>query len=307
MKMLKAVVLLASTMMACVAQAPGDDDVGVEVQEELGVTTQAHQQDAVIRRVELSTGVTLSYLEQGSRHGEPVIFLHGYSDSHRSFDLNLPSLSRRYHVYALDQRGHGDSSKPACCYRQSDFANDVIAFMNALHIGRATLVGHSMGSLIAHKVASEWPGRIEKLVLIGSGPTLAGNEAALSFEPAVDSLVDPVDQTFIYEFQASTFYRPIPSSFLDTSVAESSKLPASVWQQALDGMLAEDHTANLKRIRAKTLIFWGDQDVFFGAADQQTLTSEIKRSRLRVYPQTGHGLHVESPQKFVRDLEAFLD
>ena len=90
MKMLKAVVLLALTMAACGGQAPADDDVGAEVQEELGVTTQAHQQDAVIRRVTLSTGVTLSYLEQGSRHGDPVIFLHGYSDSHRSFDLNLP-------------------------------------------------------------------------------------------------------------------------------------------------------------------------------------------------------------------------
>ena len=179
--------------------------------------------------------------------------------------------------------------------------------MNALHIDKATLVGHSMGSLIAHKVASEWPKRIEKLVLIGSGPTLAGNEAALSFEPVVDSLVDPVDQTFVREFQASTFFRPIPSSYLDTAVAESSKLPVTVWQQALDGMLAEDHTANLKRIRAKTLIFWGDQDIFFGAADQRTLTSAIRHSRLRVYPQTGHGLHVESPRQFVRDLEAFLD
>jgi pimeloyl-ACP methyl ester carboxylesterase len=306
MKMLKAAVLFALTIVGCGDPTTADDNADGD-EGELGSTTQAFGHDAEVHRVALSTGVTLSYLEQGRRHGDPVIFLHGYSDSHRSFDLNLPILSRRYHVYALDQRGHGDSSKPACCYAQADFANDVVAFMDALHIHKATLVGHSMGALIAHKVASEAPSRVEKLVLVGAGPTLAGNPVALSFEPIVDSLVDPVDPTFVREFQASTFYRPIPPSFLDDSVTQSLKVPATVWQQTLDGLLAEDHTAQLSRIRARTLILWGDQDIFFGAADEQTLAAAIQRSRLRVYEQTGHGLHVERPHKFVRDLEAFLD
>ncbi|MDF2693031.1 MAG: Hydrolase, alpha/beta fold family [Labilithrix sp.] len=308
MKTFHALLFLTLTIAGCGGQELADEEA--DDPESLGSATQAfgrHDRDPEIHRVALSTGVTLSYLEQGSRRGDPVIFLHGYTDSHRSFDLNLPYLSRRHHVYALDQRGHGDSSKPACCYAQSDFANDVVAFMNELHIRKATLVGHSMGALIAHKVASESPSRVDRLVLIGAGPTLAGNPVALDFKPAVDSLVDPVDLTFIREFQASTFYRPIPPSFLDTAVAESSKVPATVWQQAFDGLLAEDHTAQLSNIRAKTLIFWGDQDIFFGAADEQTLDTEIRRSKLRTYEQTGHGLHVERPGAFVHDLEEFLD
>jgi non-heme chloroperoxidase len=306
MKTFHAVLLLALTIGGCGVQASADEDANND-DEALGTTTQAFGRDPEIHRVALSTGVTLSYLEQGSRHGDPVIFLHGYTDSHRSFDLNLPLLSRRHHVYALDQRGHGDSSKPACCYTQADFSGDVIAFMDALHIKKATLVGHSMGALIAHKVATDSPKRIERLVLIGAGPTLAGNPVALDFGTAVEALVDPVDQTFIHDFQASTFYRPIPSSFLDTAVAESSKLPATVWQQTFAGLLAEDHSADLSKIRAKTLIFWGDQDIFFGAADEHTLDTRIKHSKLRTYVQTGHGLHVEEPQRFVHDLEEFLD
>ncbi|AKU98339.1 Hydrolase, alpha/beta fold family [Labilithrix luteola] len=305
MKMFKALLLLALTTAACSGglgdlRSGGDDD-------SLGTTTQALGCAPDIHQVTLNTGVTLSYLEQGDRDGEPVIFLHGYSDSHHSFDLNLPLLPSRYHVYALDQRGHGDSSKPACCYTQADFAGDVIAFMDKLGIHKASLVGHSMGSLIAHKVAVNAPNRIKKLVLVGSGPTLVGNPGALSFEPDVDALTDPVDPDFVYAFQASTFYRPIPTSYLDTAVSESLKLPATVWQQALDGMLVEDHTSDLHDITAKTLIVWGDQDVFFDAAAEQTLDTQIPQSTLVVYPQTGHGLHAEQPAKFVKDLKNFLD
>lgn len=310
-KILSVLSILVLSTAACAGPTSADEDgvdaPEIDAVEDVGTTEQELHAGPSIHRVALSTGVTLSYLEQGKKHGDPVIFLHGYSDSYHSFDRNLPELARKYHVYALDQRGHGDSTKPACCYTQADFANDVVAFMNALGIHKASLVGHSMGSFIAQSVAIAAPNRIRKLVLIGSGPTLAGNPVALDFAPIVDTLVDPVDPVFVREFQASTFYRPIPPSFLDMAVSESLKVPATVWKQALDGLLAEDHTAQLPQIRAKTLVFWGDQDIFFGAADEQTLIDGIPRSKLVTYRQTGHGLHVERPHRFVRDLEDFLD
>lgn len=311
MKILKALSLLVLTTAACVGPTATGDDVseGHEATpaENAGSTAQELNIDPTERSVALSTGVTLSYLEQGKQNGDPVIFLHGYTDSYHSFDLNLPLLSRSHHVYALDQRGHGDSSKPACCYTQVDFARDVVAFMDALGLKKASIVGHSMGSFIAQQVALDAPKRVKKLVLIGSGPTLEGNAVAVDFAPVVDSLVDPIDPLFVRDFQASTFFRPIPPSFLDTSVAESLKVPATVWHQAFAGLLAENHTSRLREIKAKTLVFWGDQDIFFSAADEQVLVNGIKHAKLLTYTQTGHGLHVEEPQRFVRDLEKFLD
>src|SRR5688572_4752201 len=91
----------------------------------------------------LSTGVRLHYAERGDREGEAIIFLHGYSDSWFSFSRVLPLLSPSYHAIALTQRGHGDSDKPECCYTVDDFAADVDAFMDAVGIERATVVGHS--------------------------------------------------------------------------------------------------------------------------------------------------------------------
>jgi len=277
-----------------------DDAPGGAAASELGAEPGLHH-------VLLSTGIDMVYLEQGSRRGIPVIFLHGFTDSHHSFDRNLPTFPARFHVFALDQRGHGDSSKPECCYTQADFAADVPAFMDAVGLRRASIVGHSMGSFIAQNVALDFPERVDRLVLIGSGPTLVGNPVALDLQSAVDALTDPIDPAFVRDFQASTFFRPIPESFLDTAVEDSLKVPAAIWQQALDGLIAEDHSGELGRIRAPTLILYGDQDVFLTAADQEALDEGIPRSRLVTYAQVGHGVHVEVPRRVNRALERFLD
>src|SRR5262245_8825609 len=106
-----AVLALVVSVPACGSTNPSveDDDWESEatdsIASELGT-------GPVLKSVALSTGVTLQYLEQGNKNGDPVIMLHGYTDSHHTWDLDLPRLPRRYHVYALDQRGHGDSSKP---------------------------------------------------------------------------------------------------------------------------------------------------------------------------------------------------
>jgi pimeloyl-ACP methyl ester carboxylesterase len=259
-----------------------------------------------LESVTLETGIEMVYVEQGSPQGIPVILVHGYSDSHHSFDLNRPLFPRRFHVFAIDQRGHGDSSKPACCYTQADFANDIPAFMDAVGLARASLVGHSMGSFVVQKVALDFPERVNRLVLIGSAPTIAGNPVALELKAAVDTLTDPVDPEFVIAFQSSTFFRPVPQEYLDTTVEQSLKMPADVWQQALDGLLAEDHSASLDRIEAPTLILFGDRDIFVTAAEQAIMDSEIPDSTLITYPDTGHGTHAERPRWVTRDIRRFL-
>lgn len=290
----------APSLLGC-----GGDGVS-SAEGELGSVEDALCAAPRLERVGLSTGVTLSYLVQGNPHGRPVIFIHGYTDSHHSFDLNLPRFPRVFRSYALDLRGHGDSDKPACCYEQGDFAADVVAFMDALDLESASLVGHSMGSFVAHRVAVDHPERVDGLVLIGSAPTVAGNAVALDFKAAVDTLVDPVDPEFVLAFQSSTFFRPIPDEYLATAVEESLKVPASVWRQALDGLLADDHSAALPGIEAPTLILFGEEDVFFTAADQAALDAAIPDSALVTYPGTGHGTHAELPRAVTREIADFL-
>ena len=111
---------------------------------------------------QLATGVTLHYAEKGDPTGEAIIFLHGYSDSWFSYSRVLPLLSPEYHAFALTQRGHGDSDKPECCYTPDDFAADVDAFMDAVGIEEATLVGASTGALFAQRAAPRWPSGLDR-------------------------------------------------------------------------------------------------------------------------------------------------
>ncbi len=266
---------------------------------------QADQARMRFADVRLKTGVRLRYAEQGDPAGHPIILLHGYTDSGFSFSRVLPVFDPAYHVYVLDQRGHGDSDRPTSGYTFRDFAADVIAFMDAKGIKRATLVGHSMGSIVAQQVVLSAPQLVERLVLIGSATTVR-NDMVLEFQQAVQTLKDTVPAEFVREFQASTVYQPLPDEFMNRVVAESLKLPARLWREVMAGMLAGDCKAQLGGIRVPTLIIWGDRDTIFLRAEQDALAATLPNAVLKVYRETGHSPHWERPEQFVQDLKAFI-
>jgi non-heme chloroperoxidase len=256
---------------------------------------------------QLATGVRLHYAEKGDRRQEAIVFLHGYSDSWFSFSRVLALLSPSYHAFALTQRGHGDSDKPRCCYRPHDFAADVNAFVEAVGIERATVVGASTGALFAQKLALDYPRRVDRLVLIG--PQTPANEDITELVEEVRALEDPVPPEFVRGFQGSTVHRPVPQEFLDTVVSESLKLPARVWRAYLEqAVLSIDHdyVRELREIEAPTLILWGEKDPLFPREDQERLAGAIPDATLKVYPDTGHAVHWDRPEWVVRDLEAFM-
>jgi non-heme chloroperoxidase len=260
-----------------------------------------------LARTPLTTGPTLHYAEQGDRSWEPIIFLHGYSDSWFSFSRVLPLLSSEYHAFALTQRGHGDSDKPQCCYTPEDFAADFNAFMDALGIDEATVVGASTGALFAQRVALSYPHRVSRLVLVGA--QTPANEAIVGLREEVRVLEDPVPPEFVRAFQESTIYQPVPQEFLDTVVSESLKLPARVWRDYMEqAVLSIDHdyVLALGEIDVPTLILWGEQDPLFPREEQERLAAAIPGAILKVYPETGHALHWDQPEWVVRDLEEFM-
>lgn len=269
-----------------------------------GEASIAAAKDVRLREVTLPSGVRLQYAETGRADGEPIVMLHGYTDSWYSYARVLPLLAPNYRAISITQRGHGDSDRPGS-YTGDDYAADVDAFMHALGIDRATIVGHSMGSFVAQTVAIRYPHRVEKLVLIGSA-AVAGNDIVLGLNDFVQTLTDPVDSAFVYDFQASTVFHPVPQAFLDTVVQESRKVPAQVWKDALEGLIATENADRLHEITAPTLVVWGDQDGLFVRAEQDALVAAIPNATLSVYPQTGHGLHWERPREFSRELEKFV-
>jgi pimeloyl-ACP methyl ester carboxylesterase/tetratricopeptide (TPR) repeat protein len=254
----------------------------------------------------LKTGVRLRYAYKGDPTGTPVIMLHGFTDSWYSFSTVTPLLDSKYRVYILDQRGHGESDRPVGGYAMQQFAADVVAFMDAMNLKQATLVGHSMGSFVAQHVAVEAPERVSKLVLVASA-TSVRNDAVAELQREINALSDVVPEKFAREFQLSTIYQPLSEEFLKNVVKESLKTPAHVWREVVAELLSPDSSVQLKKIKAPTLILWGDKETICPRSEQDLLVSGLRNSTLKVYTDTGHALHWERPERFAKDLQAFIN
>lgn len=249
--------------------------------------------------------IDLPYVEQGDASGVPVLLIHGATDSWRAYEPVLPHLPDDIRAIAVTQRGHGDAPKPDSGYAIDDFAADVIPLLDELGVGQVVLVGHSLGSLVASRVAIDHPERLAGLVLAGAfGHPLGANPAMEEVRPFT-ALEDPVPREVAHEFQSSTLTRPLPDGMLDGFVAESLKVPAHVWRGIFGNIPQVDLSDELGAITAPTLILQGDADAFVTQSDSDMLLDAIPGSRLTVYENAGHAMHWEQPERFAADVVEF--
>ncbi|QDV35533.1 alpha/beta fold hydrolase [Tautonia plasticadhaerens] len=251
-------------------------------------------------------GVALHYVECGAGP-HAVVLLHGYTDSWRSFRLTLPGLAPACRCLALDQRGHGQSRYDGEDLSPAAFAGDVVALLDRMGIASATLVGHSMGSFIARRVALARPDRVERLVLVGSGLRV-DNPAVREVEAGVAQFDGSASRPFVEEFQSSCVFDlgSVPAPFFEECVDASAGVPPRVWRAALAGMLDDDDRHLLGRIGQPTLVIGGREDGIFGREEQEELARSLPEGRLLLYDRCGHSPHWEQPGRFVEDVLRFL-
>ena len=271
-----------------------------------GVRAAAQPATLTTAFVKVETGTTLQYVVQGDPRGPAIVLLHGAGDSWHSWELALPHIPKAYRTYAVTLRGHGLSDHPAKGYSRADFASDVTAWLRMLDLRDVTLVGHSLGSFVAQVVAqNDAEGRVSRLVLVGSGPGVARDPNA-PISSYFASVKDPISYEFARDFQASTAFIPLPPAFLEMMIAEVQRVPAAMFHELARGSADPQHVQKLGRIKAKTLLLWGDKDAMFKQADQDALLQAIPGSRLISYADTGHALHWERPIRFAKDLTTFI-
>jgi pimeloyl-ACP methyl ester carboxylesterase len=262
------------------------------------------------KTISLSTGITMKYVELGAESGETVVFLHGFTDSARSFHPTMQALAQAHpelRLIALDQRGHGGSSMPdpkkcraapETCFQPAELANDVIAFLDAQKLDRVHVVGHSMGSLVAQELALDHPERIERAVLIGTSTNLKDNPVLRDFfalgvlvewQKAIEQkgLVFPDDAYELTPYDAlpdaetwmATNWVADPTAdpeFIAAIVPETSRVPLGTWIGGVRAMLEFDSRARLQTITVPTLSLWASQDSIFPASpDQEELRAAL--------------------------------
>ncbi|MDR6987965.1 rifampin ADP-ribosylating transferase [Paenarthrobacter nitroguajacolicus] len=262
-----------------------------------------------VRTVALRTGVSVPCFVQGHLEqtvndgGTPLVLLHAWGESWRSFERLIAGLSDEVLV-APDMRGHGLAEKPSGGYSLLEVAEDVVALFEALGLVRGDVLGSSSGGYVAQQLAVVRPDLVASLVLVGTPLSLQGKPP---FAAEMDSLTDPISEEWV---RASlSWYRllhTVPASYIEDRVRDGLAMPASVWKESLRGFYEAVPPTKTGAISAPSLILWGAHDHLVPRHHQETLASRISGSRLKIYEETGHLVLWECPDRVAGDVTGFL-
>ncbi len=294
---------------AAIANAESRDgrDRSEAVCGDLGVNFGSHK-----CKVRLSTGITMAYLETGPENGPTVILIHGLTDSIRSWILSMRALhamNPSLHILAIDQRGHGATSMPPgsqCpgapekCFEMKDFAADLVDFMRQKDIGRATLVGHSLGTFVVQEVALSHPEMVENAILLATSTSVVGNVVLRDFvlaEPVegtwksnlvAQGFAFPDDVYSLTPINADPYGSPVymrdawvadpvaDPAFLAPYIPETAQVRLGTWIGASRALLQTDNTARLLKLDVPTMVIWATQDsIFLENPDQQAIRATL--------------------------------
>jgi pimeloyl-ACP methyl ester carboxylesterase len=273
------------------------------------ITTTISQADwnTAKRRARLPNGISLAYVELGNPKGRPVLLVHGYTDSSRSWSLPAPHLAEWYRLILVDLRGHGASSAPECCYTISDMTYDLRLLLDHLKIDKVDFVGHSLGSMIGQMFAQRYSERLRKLVLVGSTLSVvkAGAPGSWLWEN-VHALTDPIDQGSAFIGEWTTNPMPVDAEFIAYERREACAMPTRVWRAVLQEMYVSEFGRLSPMITTPTLILWGGKDPLFGGEDQAELRKTIKDSEFIAFETLGHNLQWEDPAGVAAAIATFL-
>lgn len=250
--------------------------------------------------------------------GPPLVLLHGYMMSHYYFQGVYPRLSESHQVIAIDAPGYGESDRPPpsrFAYDYPAYAQVTVEVLDKLGLGAVKLLGHSMGGGTALTLAARWPERVERLVLVCPAiyplpiPFLGKLLLNRTFGRF---LYNGITRAEIKRQMLKQHFKdpaPITDAFLDHVWSRLNRAGGrdAAWQTIQTFGALSDRTADPMRVRAPTLLIWGDEDRMIPFAHARRLQRSIPGARLTVVPACGHNVHLERKDEFLRQLVPFLE
>jgi pimeloyl-ACP methyl ester carboxylesterase len=241
--------------------------------------------------------------------GKPsVVFIHGAGSDHSAW-----ALQSRYFAYhgrnalAVDLPGHGRSQgKPMATIAQ--MADWIIALLDAAGIASASLVGHSMGSLITVSTAARYPDRVSKAVLVGTVVPM----------PVSDNLLDTSANKEHDAFDMVNLWSHAPASHVGGNTVPGAWMMGSslrLLERTAPGTLHNDFSAcncyatgldDAAMLKCPTLLLLGGRDMMTPPRRAKDLAAKIAGSRTIILPNAGHSLMTEEPDRVLDELIAFL-
>jgi len=255
--------------------------------------------------------VRIAWERHGS--GTPLLLIHGLGYARWGWEPVLPGLAERFDVILFDNRGIGESDAPPGPYTAAEMADDAIQVLDEAGVGRAHVVGTSLGGMVAQELALGHPDRVDRLVLACTTPggpkahpmpqrTLTLMAEAATREPAVAL------RRFVENALAPATVAEHPE-LVDRILAHriaTAQAPVAWAAQAAAGATF-DAFERLGALAARALVQHGDEDVVVDPRNADLLVELLPDARLERLQGTGHLFFWEAPERFVSSVSAFLE
>ncbi len=258
----------------------------------------------------LNGEIRLAYETRGA--GEPLLLVQGLGYGRWGWDAVAGLLARKFRVIVFDNRGIGDSDVPPGPYSVRQLAADAVAVLDAERVERAHVVGASLGGMVAQELAISHAERVDRLVLVCTTPgglaTHSVPQATLDLVYAAPDL-EP-DEALRRGVEIGLGHgtaeaRPdLFERIVELRNAHSFDL-AGWWAQALAGA-SFDAYDRLGRVCAPTLVLTGTADSVVDCRNSEILAELVPGARLERFPDCGHLLFWEEPERFAKAVTAFL-
>ena len=243
--------------------------------------------------------------------GPPVIFLHPFPVDHKFWLPALQTLLARYRVVLPDLRGHGDSDigdGPATMERHSA---DIARVMDDVQIGRAAMVGVSIGGYALFEFWRRYRGRAAAFVLMDTKATIDTTEARRARLQSAAQVLERGTETFIdgllLKLIGETTRRTRPD-LVEAARKMMLRMSPEDISQVQRGMAERpDSVAMLKTINVPPLIVTGDEDTVTPVAEAELMRQNISGSEMKIIAKAGHYAAFEQPEESGKMLRQFLD
>jgi pimeloyl-ACP methyl ester carboxylesterase len=264
-------------------------------------------------------GLRAHYLDWGDAGAPPVVCVHGYTSSAQAFSAPARLFHDRYHLVAPDVRGHGASAwSPAEEYQYRDQFGDLAALVDQLGLERFTLIGTSMGGIIAMAYAGAHPERLRGLVINDIGPDVEGGSQRIT------QMVGSRPEEFATLEDAMAYRRQMSPIVAGRGEEDQRELALGVLQQQPDGRWAWRMDPAyvrqrvqrgapsrpalwpvLERLPCPTLVVWGTESDVLSEAQARRMVEVLPRGELVAVPDVGHSPTLVEPVVLAA-LERFL-
>jgi len=252
----------------------------------------------------------LSMFYKVSGKGKPVLFIHGLGSDSRGWEYQEDEMKDRFQLVIPDLRGHGASKGGINDFIPArQFAEDLDALLSHLNLGRAHVVGESMGGIVALEFALDFSHRVDKLVLVDTTPRVTEETADVVYSWREAQLAGGND---------AYFWATIRSGFTPEWIEKNPEIIRHLKEKAESmnaegavaaglGLATTDLTGRLSEISAETLVIHGDRDGIISIDMGRLMKKGINKSKLKVVKGCGHSPTVEKPKEFNRLLLSFLE